>query len=103
MEFMCSNLVGGFFQRLESARKYAFGSLLIMKDENDKNCIEGFFILRGPNMIFEVEDCPDYESYQFTKIDDIESNAELKEYFEDCLAWDGKLRGKKYCDGKIFK
>jgi elongation factor 1-gamma len=28
--FMSSNLIGGFFNRLERARKYAFGSLVVL-------------------------------------------------------------------------
>ena len=28
--FMSSNLIGGFFNRLERARKYAFGSLIVL-------------------------------------------------------------------------
>lgn len=58
--FMSSNLVGGFFQRLDRARKYAFGSLLIVGTDND-NQITGHFMFRGHAVPFEVTDAADYE------------------------------------------
>jgi elongation factor 1-gamma len=100
LTFMSANLIGGFFQRIERARKYAFGSMLVL-GENNNNEISGYFVFRGQDVPFEITDAPDYESFEFTRanIDD----AKVRESFEDYLAWDGKLDGKKFCDGKIFK
>jgi len=44
--FMSSNLIGGFFNRLERARKYAFGSLIVLGEDN-ANSIAGYFVIRG--------------------------------------------------------
>ena len=41
--FMSSNLISGFFTRLESARKYAFGSMLVTGEDN-KSEIGGYFV-----------------------------------------------------------
>ena len=100
LTFMSSNLVGGFFQRIERSRKYAFGTMLIL-GENNKNEIEGFFVFRGQDMLPEIEDAADFPSYKFTKIDVFDPKFKTK--FEDYLAWDGALDGKKFSDGKIFK
>ena len=100
MTFMSSNLIGGFFQRIERARKYAFGSVLVL-GENNNNQIEGFFVFRGQDVLPEIEDAPDYPSFVFTKINVLDKQYKTK--FEDYLAWDGHLDGKKFADGKIFK
>ncbi|OMJ14752.1 Elongation factor 1-gamma, partial [Smittium culicis] len=66
--FMSNNLVGGFFNRLERARKYAFGVMLTMGVDND-NIIGGYFVIRGQEIPFEIYDAPDFESFSFVKVD----------------------------------
>ena len=52
---------------------------------------------------FEV--APDYESYEFVKLDP--SKKEDREFVEDMWAWDKpvEVKGKTYewADGKVFK
>ncbi|CAG8551313.1 4766_t:CDS:2 [Ambispora gerdemannii] len=98
--YQSSNLIGGFYNRLERARKYAFGSLLVLGEDNN-NEIAGYFVIRGQEIPEEVYDAADYESYNFTKVD--HSDPAVRSSFEDYLAWDGHLDGKKLADGKIFK
>jgi len=105
--FMSCNLLGGFFQRLESARKYAFGSFGIF-GEDDANEIHGVWIFRGQDIPFEVQDCPDYESYEFTKI--VDFTPEAKANVNAFLAWseiDGLAKfntiSKPFKEGKNFK
>ncbi|CAG8691181.1 21633_t:CDS:2, partial [Cetraspora pellucida] len=98
--YMSSNLIGGFFNRLERARKYAFGNLLVL-GEDDKNEIAGYFVIRGQEIPEEVTDAADFESYEFKKVDHTDSQVRCN--FEDYLAWDGHLDGKKCADGKTFK
>lgn len=98
--FMSSNLIGGFFNRLERARKYAFGSLVVLGEDN-ANSISGYFVIRGQEIPEEVSDAADYDSYNFQKVDHTDSA--VKSSFEDFIAWDGHLDGKKFADGKIFK
>ncbi|KAJ3055929.1 Elongation factor 1-gamma 1 [Rhizophlyctis rosea] len=100
MTFMSSNLVGGFFQRLERARKYAFGSLVVLGEDNN-NAIQGYFVFRGHGVPAEVTDAADYESYNFTRADD--QDAKIREEFNAYIAWDETIEGKKFADGKIFK
>jgi len=98
--FMSSNLIGGFFNRLEASRKYLFGSLGVLGTSNS-SLIEGVLIARGTDIKPVVEVAPDFESYNYEKID--LANAAQKAYFEAALAWDLEVAGKKWADGKNFK
>ena len=51
--FMSSNLVRGWFQRLDRLRKTAFASMLIIGKENDMT-IEGVWVMRGQELAFSV-------------------------------------------------
>ena len=95
--FMSSNQVGGFFNRLEASRKYLFGSLGVLGESN-KSVITGVFITRGDDIKLSVDCAPDWESYEYKKLD--LANDSDKKFFEDALAWDLELDGKKWADGK---
>jgi elongation factor 1-gamma len=98
--FMSSNQIGGFFNRLEASRKYLFGSMGVL-GENNNSVIAGALILRGQEVEPVVNVAPDWESYGYKKLD--LSNAEDKAFFEGALAWDLEIDGKKWADGKNFK
>ncbi|KAI6022936.1 hypothetical protein PISMIDRAFT_677455 [Pisolithus microcarpus 441] len=98
--FMSSNQIGGFFNRLEASRKYLFGSMGVLGAAND-SIIAGVLILRGQDVKPVVEVAPDYESYDYRKLD--LENSEDKAFFEGALAWDLEIDGKKWQDGKNFK
>ncbi|PVF99601.1 eEF1-gamma domain-containing protein [Serendipita vermifera] len=97
--FMSSNQIGGFFNRLEGSRKYLFGSVGVLGSAND-SLISGVFILRGQDHKAVVDCAPDWESYNFQKLD---INGADKAFFEAALAWDLEIDGKKWADGKNFK
>lgn len=99
--FMSANLIGGFFNRLERARKYAFGSLCVLGEDN-KNEISGYFVIRGQEIPEEVTDAADFESYTFVKVDNLADEA-FRASFADYLAWEGDFGGKKFADAKVFK
>ncbi|KAK8844694.1 hypothetical protein IAR55_006543 [Kwoniella newhampshirensis] len=98
--FMSNNQIGGFFNRLEASRKYLFGSVGVLGKAND-SLITGILILRGQDVKPVVEVAPDYESYEYKRID--LENAEDKSFFEGALAWDLVVDGKEWADGKNFK
>jgi elongation factor 1-gamma len=104
MTFMSSNLVGGFNNRLEASRKYLFGCASVFGEAND-SVIQGAFVIRGDDYkpVFEV--APDYESYDFTKLDP--SKPEDKDLVELHWSWDRPItvNGKEYkhAAGKVFK
>jgi elongation factor 1-gamma len=104
MTFMSSNLVGGFNNRLEGSRKYLFGCGSVFGEAND-SIIQGAFVIRGDDYkpVFDV--APDYESYEFTKLDP--TKAEDKDLVELHWSWDRPItvNGKEYkhAAGKVFK
>jgi len=102
--FMTSNLIGGFFARLEGSRKYIFGSASVYGAAND-SVIQGAFVIRGQESLPAFDVAPDYESYEFTKLDP--SKPEDKEFVNDQWTWEKPVvvKGKEYpwVDGKVFK
>ena len=67
--------------------------------------VRGAFVVRGQEALPAFDVAPDYESYEFTKLDP--SKEEDKEFVNDMWAWDKpiKVEGKTYewADGKVFK
>jgi len=105
--FMTCNLVGGFFQRLEEVRKYAFGSFCVF-GEDGSNELHGVWVFRGQEIPNEVKECPDFESYDFSKITEV--NDETKLNINAFLAWqeiDGSAKfsisSRPFNQGKNYK
>jgi len=104
LTFMTSNLIGGFFARLEASRKFIFGCASVYGQSND-SIIKGAFVVRGQDALPAFDVAPDYESYSFTKLDP--KKPEDREFVNDQWSWDKPLivDGKTYewADGKVFK
>lgn len=104
LTFMSNNLIGGFNTRLEGSRKYLFGCASVYGENND-SIIEGAFVIRGDEYLPVFDVAPDYESYEFTKLDP--TNADDKAYVESMWTWDKPVvdNGKEYkhASGKVFK
>jgi len=99
--FMSCNLIGGFFQRMELLRKYAFGTLIVT-GENNNNQISGYFIIRGQKIPALLEDVPDYPSFSFVKVDSKDPKVQAE--YEDFIAWEGPtFNDITVVDGKVFK
>jgi elongation factor 1-gamma len=102
--FMSSNLIGGFFNRLEASRKYLFGTMSVFGKANESVMV-GAFLVRGQEALPAFDVAPDYESFDFTKLDP--TKEEDKAFLED--QWDMEkgitVDGKDYpfADGKVFK
>lgn len=104
LTFMSNNLIGGFFNRLSASTKYLFGCLVVY-GENNNNGIEGAFLVRGQEYLPAFDVAPDWESYEFTKLD--ASKPEDKAYVEDLWAWDKPIivdgKSREIADGKVLK
>lgn len=102
--FMTSNLIGGFFARLEGSRKYIFGCASVYGVKDD-SVIQGAFVIRGQEALPAFDVAPDYESYEFTKLD--ATKAEDREFVNEQWTWEKPIvvGGKEYpwADGKVFK
>ncbi|KAI0021941.1 eEF1-gamma domain-containing protein [Xylariomycetidae sp. FL0641] len=104
LTFMSNNLIGGFNTRLEGSRKYVFGCASVYGENND-SVIEGAFVIRGDDYKAVFDVAPDYESYEFTKLDP--NNPEDRAFVESMWKWDKPVvhNGKEYqhADGRVFK
>ncbi|KAF8056035.1 elongation factor 1-gamma [Lyophyllum atratum] len=100
LTFMSANQITGFYNRLEASRKYLFASAGVLGESNN-SIITGALILRGQDFQPVMDVAPDWESYEYVKLD-LENEAD-KAFFEGALAWDLEVDGKKWVDGKLFK
>lgn len=98
--FMSANQIGGFFNRLEASRKYVMGTAGVFGEAN-KSAIAGVVICRGKDYKLSLEVAPDLESYNVSPLDI--TTPEGKKTFEDFMAWEAEVDGKKWADGKILK
>jgi len=102
--FMTANLLGGFMQRMEASRKTAFGNLLIFNDTAPFE-ITHVWMFRGQDIPDAVQDVPDFESYNWTKLNP-QANPADKQLVEDFNLWEGEFGGRKLNQtdsGKTFK
>ncbi|KAL4988990.1 hypothetical protein BDW68DRAFT_157644 [Aspergillus falconensis] len=104
LTFMANNLIGGFHARLEASRKYLFGCQGVY-GENYACVNRGVFLVRGQEALPAFDVAPDYESYDFIKLD--HTNEADRKYVEDIWAWDTPVvvDGKELpnVDGHVFK
>jgi elongation factor 1-gamma len=101
VNYVVMNKVGGFLQRIDYARKYAFGVMCILKD-GDTFPIRGFWIFRGgaipPQM---VEECYDLDLYTWTKLD-WPLDDKTKARIGDMLAEEATIDGLEHVECKVF-
>lgn len=102
MPFMASNLVRGFFQRIDKMRKHSFGSVCVFGGETSGDLeISGVWMWKGQGLCFELSPDwgVDYDTYDWKKLDHVADKEMITEYF----AHEGKFGGKKFYEGKVWK
>ncbi|KAJ5566870.1 hypothetical protein N7535_006176 [Penicillium sp. DV-2018c] len=104
LTFMANNLIGGFQARLEASRKYLFGAQSVYGSNYD--CVVyGAFMVRGQEWEPAFQVGPDWEGYEFVKLDP--SNEADRKVVEDMwcqdvpVTVDGKVQ--EWTDGHVFK
>jgi elongation factor 1-gamma len=104
LTFMANNLIGGFQARLEGSRKYLFGAQSVYGSNYD--CVVyGAFMVRGQEWEPAFQVGPDWEGYEFVKLDP--SNEADRKLVEDMwcqdipVTVDGKVQ--EWTDGHVFK
>lgn len=101
VNFMVMNKVGGFLQRIDYARRYAFGVMCILK-KGDVFPIEGVWMFRGSEIPPQlVDECYDLDLYSWTKVD--LKDAAQKKRLEDMLCEEATIDGLENIDCKVFK
>ena len=101
LPFMASNLINGFFQRIEKMRKTAFGVMCVFEANGKAVAINGIWIFRGQEKAFNLVDDwnVDAPSYEFNKLS-LEGDKQLMcDYFmKKCT-----LEGLNPYDFLVFK
>jgi len=101
VSYKVSNLVGGFVQRSEDMRKYAFGVMQILGKEGGPMEIVGAWVIRGDSIAPLAEANPDCEAYEWEKITDF--NDANKQKIADLFCSGETINGKPILDCKVFK
>ncbi|KAG8378504.1 hypothetical protein BUALT_Bualt08G0144000 [Buddleja alternifolia] len=101
VSFVTLNKVGGFLQRMDLARKYAFGKMLIIGSEPPYK-VQGLWLFRGAEIPkFVMDECYDMELYEWTKVDinDEAQKERVNQMIEDAEPFEGQA----LLDAKCFK
>ncbi|XP_057466114.1 elongation factor 1-gamma [Actinidia eriantha] len=101
VSFVTLNKVGGFLQRMDLARKYAFGKMLVIGSEPPFK-VKGLWLFRGQEVPqFVIDECYDMELYDWTKVD-ITDEAQ-KERVNQMIEDQEPFEGEALLDAKCFK
>ncbi|KAL1542791.1 elongation factor 1-gamma 2-like [Salvia divinorum] len=101
VSFVTMNKVGGFLQRMDLARKYAFGKMLIIGAQAPFK-VKGLWLFRGTEIPkFVLDECYDMELYEWTKADisDEAQKERVSQMIEDAEPFEGE----PLLDAKCFK
>lgn len=101
VSFVTMNKVGGFLQRMDLARKYAFGKMLVIGSQPPYK-VQGLWLFRGKQIPkFVMDECYDMELYEWTPVD-INDEAQ-KERASQMIEDHEPFEGEDLLDAKCFK
>lgn len=101
VSFVTLNKVGGFLQRMDLARKYAFGKMLVIGSEPPFK-VKGLWLFRGQEVPqFVIDECYDMELYEWKKVDI--SDGDQKERVNQMIEDYEPFEGEALLDAKCFK
>ncbi|XP_065881696.1 elongation factor 1-gamma-like [Euphorbia lathyris] len=101
VSFVTMNKVGGFLQRMDLARKYAFGKMLVIGSQPPYK-VKGLWLFRGQEVPqFIIDECYDMELYEWKKAD-ITDEAQ-KERVNQMIEDHEPFEGEDLLDAKCFK
>ncbi|GLT97069.1 hypothetical protein SLE2022_146540 [Rubroshorea leprosula] len=101
VSFVTLNKVSGFLQRMDLARKYAFGKMLVIGSEPPFK-VKGLWLFRGREIPqFVLDECYDMELYDWKKVDisDEAQKERVNQMIEDYEPFEGEA----LLDAKCFK
>jgi len=103
--FMTSNAVGGFQQRTDEIRRWAFGVQDVLGTEEDGLNIKGVWLLRGDTEEHMKNANDDANWYTWTKLagKGLPATDEVKKQVFEYWTAETELEGKPIQDCKVFK
>ena len=100
VSFVTMNKVGGFLQRMDLCRKYAFGKMLVVGSEPPFK-VKGLWLFRGSEIPkFVMDEVYDMELYEWTKVD--LSDEAQKERVNAMIEDQEPFEGEALLDAKCF-
>jgi len=105
MAFKCCNAVGGFMQRSDEVRKWAFGAMHVIGTEDTVLEINGVWLLRGdtPDHLKQANDDANWYTWKKLAGKGLDPTAEAKQMVTDYWVNEETLEGKPIVDSKCFK
>lgn len=105
MAFKACNAVGGFMQRSDEVRKWAFGAMHVIGSEDTLLEINGVWLLRGdtPDHLKQANDDANWYTWKKLAGKGLEPTAEAKQMVTDYWVNEETLEGKPIIDSKCFK
>lgn len=101
VSFVTLNKVSGFLQRMDLARKYAFGKMLVIGSEPPFK-VKGLWLFRGKEIPqFVLDECYDMELYEWAKVD--ATDEAQKERVNAMIEDQEPFEGEALLDAKCFK
>lgn len=101
VSFVTLNKVSGFLQRMDLARKYSFGKMLVIGSEPPYK-VKGVWLFRGSGIPqFVIDECYDMELYDWSKVDI--ANEAQKERVNAMIEDLEPFEGEVLLDAKCFK
>ena len=81
--------------------------LLRLRCQTNDSVVKGAFLVRGQEALPAFDVAPDYESYEFKKLDPKKQGGQVPLWIP-CGAWDEPIDGRwqeayEWADGKVFK
>ena len=103
--FMTSNAVGGFQQRTDEIRRWAFGVMDVLGTEDTMLEIKGLWLLRGDTVDYMIQANDDANWYTWTKLagKELLPTEEVKAQVAAYWCSETELEGKPIQDSKVFK
>jgi elongation factor 1-gamma len=103
--FMAANAIGGFQQRSDEVRKWAFGVQDVLGTEDTVLEIKGIWLMRGDTVEPMKEANDDANWYTWKKLagPGLEPTDEVKKQVADFWCSEETLEGKPIQDSKVFK
>lgn len=103
--FMTANAVGGFQQRTDEIRRWAFGVMDVLGTEETTLEIKGVWLLRGDTVEHMVNANDDANWYTWTKLagKGLPPTEEAKAQVAAYWCSENELEGKPIQDSKVFK
>uniref|UniRef100_A0A1D1YM93 Elongation factor 1-gamma 2 n=1 Tax=Anthurium amnicola TaxID=1678845 RepID=A0A1D1YM93_9ARAE len=101
VSFVTLNKVSGFLQRMDVARKYAFGKMLVIGAEPPFK-VKGLWLFRGQEIPqFVLDECYDMELYEWRKVNITDETQ--KERVNAMIEDQEPFEGEALLDAKCFK